>query len=83
MLCWRDIEKLIDIFPGLLFSRDDFSVCKVSNPVDIDGKSMRHVIEVGDILCFVNNQHVKKVCCKSLLLYILPLALELNLGAAI
>ena len=44
---------------------------------------MRHVIEVGDILCFVNNQHVKKVWCKSLLLYILPLALELNLGAAI
>ena len=47
---------------GLLFTKEDLSVFKVMNPTDIDGRSVQHLIERGDILCFIRDQPVKKAC---------------------
>jgi hypothetical protein len=53
---------------GLLLSKNDFSVRQALEPLNVDGKSMQNFVEVGDILCFVNDQPVKKV---HLLIYVM------------
>ena len=61
---WPGLSDLVFEEKGLLLSKFDFSVQKVLNPLNIDGKSMQKFVEVDDIVCFVNDQPIKKVHLK-------------------
>ena len=62
---YREHEMLVLMgimgLTGLVFDQVDYSVQRIIHPVSIDGKPMGQVVEVGDILCFVNDRPIKKV----------------------